>query len=102
MSDKKEFYVQTADGEDIEVGSTVYAEDPNNEPLTGKVLLITDLDGDADEEGRMYGIDPKVEVEWTNGDKEMLDTTITSQHWEESTYEAEELYSDKSLLEALS
>jgi hypothetical protein len=91
--------VRTTDGEEIEVGSDVFAEDADDKVLVGKVILITDPDGDADEEGRMHAINPKVEVEWTNGDKEMLDTTSTHLGWEDPTYEADELYADRTLIE---
>lgn len=91
--------VRTTDGEDISVDDTVYAEHLYGEPVEGKVISISDPDGDYDDETlRPVAINPKVEVEFVNGDKEIFNTVAINVHWEDLDYEAEELYADKTLI----
>ncbi len=93
--------VRTADGEEIEVAGDIFAEDPNNEPLRGKVLSISEPEGELGEENTMKPILPRVEVEWSNGDKETFEARALhiDPDWEAERYECDELYSDVTLLE---
>lgn len=59
-----EFIVVDSFGADLKEGTRVTAEiDPE-----GTVILITDPDGDADAEGRVFPINPKVKVLWDGED----------------------------------
>lgn len=91
--------VRTTDGEEIEIGGTVFAEESGSRVLEGKVILITDPEGDADEEGNAIAINPMVEVEWKDGVKEQFKSTSIHLGWEDPSYEVDELYNDKTLLE---
>jgi hypothetical protein len=93
--------IRTADGEEIIVGESIYAEDPGRPPLEGKVTNITEPEGELNESGQMIAIHPKVSVEWSNGDKEVFDATplFIDPNWEAEKYECDELYDDRGLVE---
>lgn len=58
----------------------------------GVITNISDVDGDMDEEGRMFGINPKVEVTFEDGEVEEFTTSDTRQGWwSEEGYQADDL-----------
>jgi hypothetical protein len=46
----------------------------------GRVVEVSDFDGDVDEEGRLYGIAPQVTVRFTNGDEDHFATCSPSRY----------------------
>ncbi len=91
-------------GERIVVGSRVKTEwhdDEGEHAWLGTVKIVTDPDGDTDEEGRMYGINPSVHVQWDDADENDTESFSTTANggWhdratgdgDEASYECEDL-----------
>jgi hypothetical protein len=62
-------------GNPIAVGSHVNTSDTMP---PGEVVSISDPDGDVDDEGRLYGIDPRISVQWVDEAKGSLEAFGTS------------------------
>ena len=60
-----------ADGREIVVGTRVKVAEFDD---VGFVTSISDPDGDCNDEGRAFGIAPKVAVEWQDGSVEEFGT----------------------------
>ena len=52
--------------------------DPSDEQMPGTVKWISDPDVDTDDEGRPYGINPDVAVQWDDAEEGELDRLGTS------------------------
>lgn len=95
--------VFSASGEKISKGSRVEIEwfdDEDGERVEhhwlGTVDHITDADGDVDEEGRPFGINPRVYVQWDEefadaGDLDDFSTHAFGGYTEDVWYECDEL-----------
>lgn len=90
--------VYDANGERIIKGSRVKVEwhDDDIHRWFGTVDHVSDSDGDTDDEGRLYGINPKVFVQWDPGfadddDLEGFSTSSYGGYHEDQWYECDEL-----------
>lgn len=85
-------------GKPIKVGSRVriYGYNPasdEHDTFHGVVVRTTDPDGDADEEGRPFGINPTLTVKFDDGDEDTFTASWTAQGWwdENAPYQCEDL-----------
>lgn len=88
----QDFEVFDEQGKVIKVGTKVgWLKDPDFG--TGEVTAITDFDGDVDDEtGQTIGINPTVEVTFTDGTEDSYQTTIKRHNYNSET--GEEDYPD--------
>jgi hypothetical protein len=67
----------------IQIGDTCVYGDPEQDDLANYNCVVTeisDIDGDADDEGRSFMINPRVTVKFDNGDEDTL-ATYTESHY---------------------
>jgi hypothetical protein len=77
-----------ADKKEIIVGSRVTVDGY----LIGRVISISDPDGDVDDDGRQIGIAPKITVEWGDGEDERFETSYTgSGYGDDAPWQCEDL-----------
>jgi hypothetical protein len=71
-------------GQRIFEGSRVkiewHDEDGEEKVWIGTVKTISDPDGDADLEGNLIGINPRVWVKWDEGEEESFSTSVISSY----------------------
>lgn len=77
-----------ADGREIVVGSRVKVAGFED---TGMVVSISDPDGDVDDEGRAFGIAPRITVEWADGEDTFGTSYAGSGYRDDEPWECEDL-----------
>ena len=77
-----------ADGKEIVVGTRVKIVGWDG---VGVVVSISDPDGDVDDEGRAFGIAPKITVEWADGEETFETSYAGSGYSLDEPWECEDL-----------
>ena len=89
-----EFEIVDEHGRRLEVGDRVILpgiEPDGSDATLGRITDISDPDGDADDEGRPIGINPKVEVRFGPGDTDEFSTGTTWDTHNTGTFVCDEL-----------